>query len=70
MNYRADTLCGLFHNQALRYGDRFVFLSGRFEADGRASDKFSSRTWKQVREEAIALAKGLMALGIKKRIRL
>jgi len=67
MNYRADTLCGLFHNQALRYGDRFVFLSGRFEADGRASDKFSSRTWKQVREEAIALAKGLMALGIKKK---
>jgi len=66
MDYRMDTLCGLFHNQALRYGDQFVFLTGRFGADGRASDQFNSRTWKQVREEAIALAKGLIALGIKK----
>jgi long-chain acyl-CoA synthetase len=66
MDYRMDTLCGLFHNQALRYGDRFVFLTGRFEADGRASATFRSRTWKQTREEVIALARGLIALGITK----
>lgn len=66
MEFRTDTLCGLFHNQAGRYGDEFVFLTGRFDAEGRLSEKFSSRTWKQTREEAIALARGLMALGIKK----
>ncbi|HON59681.1 MAG TPA: long-chain fatty acid--CoA ligase [Smithella sp.] len=66
MDYRMDTLCGLFHNQALRYGDRFVFLTGRFDADGRVSPAFSSRTWKQTRDEVIALARGLIALGIKK----
>lgn len=66
MEYRADTLCGLFHNQALRYGDNFVFLTGRFDAEGRSSEKFSSRTWKQTREEVIALTRGLIALGIKK----
>jgi long-chain acyl-CoA synthetase len=66
MGYRTDTMCGLFHNQAERYGDDFVFLTGRFDAEGRASEKFSSRTWKQTREEAIALARGLIALGIKK----
>jgi long-chain acyl-CoA synthetase len=59
-------MCGIFHNQAERYGDNFVFLTGRFDADGRASEKFSSRTWKQTREEAIALARGMIALGIKK----
>ena len=66
MEFRMDTLCGLFHNQARRYGDEFVFLTGRFDAEGRASDQFSSRTWKQTCEEAIALAGGLTALRIKK----
>jgi long-chain acyl-CoA synthetase len=66
MDYRTDTLCGLFHSQALRYGDRFVFLTGRFDTDGRLSKDFNSRTWKQTREEIIALARGLIALGIKK----
>jgi long-chain acyl-CoA synthetase len=61
-----DTLCGLFHNQALRYGDNFVFLTGRFDAEGNSSEKFSSRTWKQTRDEVIAMARGLIALGIKK----
>lgn len=66
MGYRNDTMCGLFHNQAERYGDNFVFLTGRFDTEGRSSDKFSSRTWKQTRDEAIDLARGLTALGIKK----
>jgi long-chain acyl-CoA synthetase len=66
MDYRRDTLCGLFHNQALRYGDRFVFLTGRFDADGRPSAAFRSRTWKQAREEVLALTRGLIALGIQK----
>ncbi len=66
MEYRMDTLCGLFHNQALRYGDKFVFLTGRFDAEGNSSETFNSRTWKQTRDEAIALARGLFALGIKK----
>jgi long-chain acyl-CoA synthetase len=59
-------MCGLFHNQAERYGDDFVFLTGRFDAEGRQSQNFSSRTWKQTRDEAIALARGLTAIGIKK----
>ncbi|PKN51062.1 MAG: hypothetical protein CVU55_13060 [Deltaproteobacteria bacterium HGW-Deltaproteobacteria-13] len=66
MGYRNDTMCGLFHNQAERYGDDFVFLTGRFDAEGRQSQNFSSRTWKQTRDEAIALARGLTAIGIKK----
>ena len=66
MDYRTDTLCGLFHHQAARYGDNFVFLTGRFDSEGRPSDHFSFRTWKQVKEEIIDLARGLIALGIKK----
>ena len=66
MEFRMDTLCGLFHNQARRYGDRFVFLTGRFDAEGRLDQKFNSRTWKQTCEETVALARGLITLGVKK----
>lgn len=64
MGYRTDTLCGIFHSQALRYGDDFPFLTGKFDREGRPSERFSSMTWKEAREEAIDLAKGLIALGV------
>jgi len=66
MGYRTDTLCGFFHSQAVRYGDDFPFLTGRFDAEGRPIDRFTSRTWAQAREEVIALARGIIALGIKR----
>jgi len=66
MGYRTDTLCGIFHAQAVRYGDDFPFLTGRFDAEGRPIDRFTSRTWAQTREEVIALARGIIALGIKR----
>lgn len=66
MAFRTDTLCGIFHNQALRYGDRLEFLRGKFDQKGNPSDQWHSRTWKEARDESIALAKGLMALGVKK----
>jgi len=66
MAYRTDTLCGLFHNQALRYGDKFPFLTARFDKEGRPIDHFTSRTWKDAREEVIDLARGLMAAGVKR----
>ncbi|HQP32465.1 MAG TPA: AMP-binding protein, partial [Deltaproteobacteria bacterium] len=64
MGYRTDTLCGFFHAQAVRYGDDFPFLTGRFDAEGRPTNHFASRTWGQTREEVIALARGIIALGI------
>jgi long-chain acyl-CoA synthetase len=64
MTYRTDTLCGLFNTQALRYGDRHIFLMGRFDATGRPSDTYSSRTWKDARDEVLSLARGLRALGL------
>ena len=66
MGYRTDTLCGFFHSQAVRFRDDFPFLTGRFDADGRPIDRFTSRTWGQTREEVIALARGIIALGIKR----
>jgi len=66
MAYRTDTLCGLFHNQALRYGDKFPFLTARFDKEGRPIDHFTSRTWKDAREEVIDLARGLIAAGVKR----
>lgn len=64
MGYRTDTLCGIFHDQALRYGDAFPFLTAKFDQDGRPTEPFTSRTWGQTREEVIALARGLIALGV------
>ncbi|MBN1365375.1 MAG: long-chain fatty acid--CoA ligase [Syntrophaceae bacterium] len=66
MAYRTDTLCGIFHNQALRYGDQVEFLRAKFDKNGNPSSQWHSRTWKETRDEAIALAKGLIALGLNK----
>ncbi len=66
MAYRTDTLCGIFHNQALRYGDQVELLRAKFDKNGNPSNEWHSRTWKETRDESIAMAKGLMALGLKK----
>lgn len=66
MAYRTDTLCGIFHSQALRYGDQIELLRAKFDKNGDPSNEWHSRTWKETREEAMAFAKGLMALGLKK----
>jgi long-chain acyl-CoA synthetase len=66
MAYRTDTLCGIFHNQALRYGDQVELLRAKLDKDGNQSAQWHSRTWKETRDEAIALAKGLIVLGLKK----
>ncbi|MBN2299019.1 MAG: long-chain fatty acid--CoA ligase [Deltaproteobacteria bacterium] len=64
MAYREDTLCGLFHNQALRYGDEHPFLMARFDDDGAPVNEFRSITWKQAREQVLDLARGMIALGV------
>lgn len=66
MAYRTDTLCGIFHNQALRYGDQVELLRAKIDKNGDPSSEWHSRTWKETRDEAIGLAKGLMVLGLKK----
>lgn len=66
MAYRTDTICGIFHNQALRYGDQVELLRAKFDKDGNPSSEWHSRTWKETRDEAIDLAKGLMVLGLNK----
>jgi long-chain acyl-CoA synthetase len=66
MAYREDTLCGLFHNQALRYGDDYPFLMAKFDADGNPVQEYQSITWKQAREQVLDLARGLIALGLGK----
>ncbi len=66
MGYREDTLCGMFHNQALRYGDDYTFLKGKFDTDGSPVGEYHDITWKQARQEVIDVARGLMALGLKK----
>ncbi len=64
MAYRDDTLCGMFHNQALRYGDGHTFLMGKFDAHGAPADEFHNISWTQARQEVLALARGLIALGL------
>ena len=66
MTYRTDTLCGLFNAQALRYGEKHIFLRGRFDSAGRPSDTYSSITWKDARDEVFSLARGLRAFGLNK----
>ena len=66
MAYRTDTLCGIFHNQALRYGDQVELLRAKFDKDGNPSSEWHSRTWKETRDEAIDIAKGLIVLGLNK----
>ena len=66
MANRTDTICGIFHNQALRYGDQVELLRGKFDGDGRISSDWHSRTWKDTRDETINMAKGLIVLGLNK----
>jgi long-chain acyl-CoA synthetase len=66
MAYRMDTLCGIFHNQALRYGDQVELLRGKFDGNGRVSSDWHSRTWKDTRDETVNMAKGLIVLGLNK----
>ncbi len=65
-NYNNDTLCGIFHNQAQRYGDRFTFLMGKFDKEGRPINTWRSITWKEAQDEVIDFASGLIALGLNK----
>ncbi|HHO74918.1 MAG TPA: hypothetical protein ENN05_00615, partial [Deltaproteobacteria bacterium] len=64
MAYREDTLCGLFHNRALRYGDEYPFLMARFDDDGAPINEFRSITWRQAREQVLDLAGGMIDLGV------
>jgi long-chain acyl-CoA synthetase len=66
MEYRKDTLCGLFHDQALRYGDNFPFLVAKFDEKGRPSTDYQSMTWKQARDQVMDLARGFAAIGLAK----
>ncbi len=62
--YRTDPICGIFHNQALCYGDRVELLRGKFDRNGDPGGVWYSRSWKKTREEAIAFARGLISLGV------
>ena len=64
MAYRDDTLCGMFHNQAVRYGDDHTFLMGKFDAHGAHADEFRNLSWRQARQEVLDLARGLISLGL------
>ncbi len=64
MTYRTDTICGIFHTQALRYGDRVELLRAKFDRKGDPCGTWHSRNWKETREETIAFARGLIALGL------
>jgi len=66
MAYRSDTLCGIFHNQALRYADSYPFLMGKYDNEGRSVDTYQSISWKHARDEVIALSRGLKHLGIER----
>jgi len=64
MEYRNDTLCGIFHTQAFRYGDNHPFLVAKLDEKGRPSDTYRSLTWKQTRDRVMDLARGLAAMGL------
>ncbi|HPC46672.1 MAG TPA: AMP-binding protein, partial [Deltaproteobacteria bacterium] len=64
MSYRYDTLCGIFHNQAIRYGEDHVFLMGTYDEHGHPTDGFRSITWAQARRQILDLARGLAWLGL------
>jgi long-chain acyl-CoA synthetase len=66
MAYRDDTLCGIFHNQALRYGDNYPFLVAKYDEDGRPATHYRSMTWRQTKDQVIDIARGLAALGLGK----
>lgn len=64
MEYRTDTLCGMFHDRAERYGHGQTFLKGHFDARGEPLDGWRTLSWGEVREEVTGLGRGLMALGV------
>lgn len=66
MSYNNDTLCGIFHNQAERYGNDHVFLMGKFDKQGNSISTWRSITWKEAQDEVIDLASGLIELGLNK----
>ena len=66
MSYNNDTLCGMFHNQAQRYGDKHAFLMGKFDKEGRSINTWRSITWKEAQDEVIDFALGLIILGLNK----
>jgi long-chain acyl-CoA synthetase len=66
MSYRDDTLCGLFHNQAVKYGEDHVFLMGKFDEYGKPITTFRKTTWRQARRQVLDLARGLASLGLNK----
>ena len=64
MTYGEDTICGIFHNQALRYGDQVEMLRAKFDRNGDPSSTWHSRNWAETRREVMSLAKGLICLGL------
>ena len=66
MAYRDDTLCGLFHNQAVKYGEDHVFLMGKFDEYGKPITTFRKISWRQARRQVLDLARGLASLGLNK----
>ena len=66
MSYSNDTLCGIFHNQAERYGNNYVFLMGKFDKQGDPAKTWRSITWKEAQDEVMDFASGLLVLGLKK----
>jgi len=66
MDVKNETLCSLFHRQALRYGDRYVFLKGKFDDEGKPASSYHLLTWKDVRDQVVEFAGGLLSFGAKK----
>ncbi len=66
MAYSTETLCGIFHNQAQRYGKEHVFLRAKFDDEGRPNQDYRDQTWEDVRSRVLDLARGLVKLGLKK----
>ncbi len=66
MSYKNDTLCGIFYNQAQRYGDKHVFLMGKFDKEGKPINTWRAITWKEAQDEVMDFAAGLFVLGLKR----
>ena len=66
MVFEKETLCGLFHRQALRFGESRIFLSSKYDARGLLSGNYHHMTWKVVREQVLDFGRGLLALGLQR----
>ncbi|HET57279.1 MAG TPA: long-chain fatty acid--CoA ligase, partial [Deltaproteobacteria bacterium] len=64
--FEKDTLCGLFHRQALHQDDDQRFLSSKFDRAGRLTGTYHDMTWKIVREQVLDFGRGLVSLGVEK----